>query len=51
MTNCSIYCCHSSRRLEYAGIVIYKVPSGNDEFVKNWREKLVGINYYKRSSN
>ena len=43
MTNCFIYGCHSSRRPEYAGIGIYKVPSGNDEFEKNWREKLVFI--------
>ena len=43
MTNCSIYGCHSSRRPEYAGIGIYKVPSGDGEFEKNWREKLVLI--------
>ena len=43
MANCSIYGCHSSQRPEYAGIGIYKVPSGNDEFKKNWREKLVLI--------
>ena len=40
MANCSIYGCHSTRRPEYAGIGIYKVPSGNDEFEKNCREKL-----------
>ena len=44
MANCCIYGCrHSSRRPGYAGIGIYKVPSGNDEFEKNWREKLVLI--------
>ena len=43
MANCSIYGCHSSRRPEYAGIGVYKVPSGNVEFEKNWREKLVLI--------
>ena len=40
MANYSIYGCHRSRRPEYGGIGIYKVPSGNDEFGKNWREKL-----------
>ena len=43
MANCSIYGCHSLCRPEYAGIGIYKVPSGNDEIEKNWREKLVFI--------
>ena len=43
MANCSIHGCHSSRRPKYDVIGVYKVPSGNDEFVKNWREKLVFI--------
>ena len=42
MANCSIYGCHRSQGPEFAGIGIYKVPSGNDEFEKN-RKKLVFI--------
>ena len=31
------------RRSKYKGTGIYKVPSGDDEFAKAWREKLIPI--------
>ena len=41
--NCSIYGCPVSRRSKYKGTGIYKVPSGDDDFAKAWREKLIPI--------
>lgn len=41
--NCSIYGCTVSRRSNHKGVAIFKVPSGDTEFEKNWREKLVSI--------
>ena len=41
--NCSIYGCPVSRLSKYKGTGIYKVPSGDDEFAKAWREKLILI--------
>ena len=39
--NCSIFGCSISRRT--AGVAIFRVPRGNDEFSSTWREKLVRI--------
>ena len=41
--NCSIYGCTVLRRSNHKGVAIFKVPSGDTEFEKNWREKLVSI--------
>ena len=41
--NCSIEGCPVSRSSKYKGIGIFKVPSGNTEHEKNWRDKLVNI--------
>lgn len=39
--NCSIYGCSTSRKNK--GIAIFRVPTGNDEYSKTWREKIVNI--------
>ena len=39
--NCSIFGCNSNRKNTKIGIL--KVPSGDDEFNKKWREQLVDI--------
>lgn len=39
--NCSIFGCSTSRKTK--GVVIFKLPAGNDDFNKSWREKLVSI--------
>ena len=39
--NCSIYGCPTSRKSK--GISIFRVPTGDDEYSKNWREKIVNI--------
>ena len=41
--NCSIYGCTVSRRSKHKGIAICKIPTGNADFEKNWREKFVSI--------
>ena len=41
--NCSIFGCPVSRSSKYKGIGIYKVPSGDSDFEKTWREKLIAI--------
>ena len=41
--NCSIYGCSVSRRKEYSGISLFKVPSGKTEFDKMWRDQLIAI--------
>ena len=41
--NCSVFGCPVSRRAKYKGIGIFKVPFGEDEFEKSWREKLINI--------
>ena len=41
--NCLIYGCPISRRSKYKGTGIYKVLSGDDDFAKAWREKLLPI--------
>ena len=41
--NCSIYSCTVSRRSKYKGIALFKVPSGDTEFDKCWRDQLVNI--------
>ena len=41
--NCSIVGCTVSRRSKYQGCGIYKVPSGEDEFETNWRNKFIAI--------
>eukprot|EP00794_Sanderia_malayensis_P002699 gene2699-3120_t len=38
--NCSIYGCSVSRRSQYKGISLFKVPSGEGKFETNWRQKL-----------
>ena len=38
--NCSIF---GSTSRKNKGIAIFKVPSGDDEFNKGWRSKLVNI--------
>lgn len=40
-SNCSIFGCSTSRK--HKGIAIFKLPSGDDEYNKVWREKLVNI--------
>ena len=39
--NCSIFGCSTSRKTK--GVAIFKIPAGNDDFNKSWREKLVSI--------
>ena len=39
--NCSIPNCPTSRR--HPGISIFNVPRGDDEFDKEWRNKLINI--------
>ena len=41
--NCSIYGCSVSRRAKYKGVSIFTVPTGDDDFSKNWRKKLIAI--------
>ena len=41
--NCSIYRCPVSRARIFKGIGIYKVPAGDDNFERHWREKIVAI--------
>ena len=41
--NCSIHGYPVSRTRKSKGIGIYKVPSGNDDFERHWREKIVDI--------
>lgn len=41
--NCSIYGCTVSRRAKYKGLSIFKVPAGENQFDKSWREKLVDV--------
>ena len=41
--NCSIYGCTVSRRSKYKGVSIFKIPSGDNTFDKEWREKLVAV--------
>ena len=41
--NCSIYGCTVSTRSKYKGTAIFKIPTGDTDFEKNWREKLVSI--------
>lgn len=41
--NCSIYGCSVSRRREYKGISLFKVPAGNNDFDKDWRTKLISV--------
>lgn len=41
--NCSIYGCSVSRRPEYKGLSLFKVPAGKSDFDKNWRDKLISI--------
>ena len=40
-SNCSIFGCSTSSK--HKGIAIFKLPSGDDEYNKAWREKLVNI--------
>ena len=37
--NCSILNCPVSRKAQYKGVGIYKVPGDNNEFDSKWREK------------
>ena len=39
--NCSIFGCSTSRKT--TGISIHRIPTGDDEYSKNWREQLVNI--------
>lgn len=39
--NCSIYGYSTSRK--NSGLAIFRVPTGNDEFSQQWREKIVNI--------
>ena len=39
--NCSIFNCNTSRK--HKGISIFKIPSGDDDYNKKWRENLIGI--------
>ena len=39
--NCSIYGCKTSRKDE--GISIFRVPTGEDEYNTQWRNKIVAI--------
>ena len=39
--NCSIFGCTTSRYTK--GLAVLKVPGGDDEYNKSWREKLVNI--------
>ena len=41
--NCSIFGCPVSRRKEYRGISLFKVPAGKNYFDKNWRTRLVAV--------
>ena len=41
--NCSIYGCSVSRRSQYKGISLFKVPSGEGKFETSWRQKLIAI--------
>ena len=41
--NCSIYGCSVSRRSQYKGIPLFKVPSGEGEFETSWRQKLIAV--------
>ena len=41
--NCSILNCPVSRKAQYKGVGIYKVPSGTNEFESTWRDKLVAV--------
>ena len=49
--NCSIYSCTVSRRSKYKGIALFKVPSGDTEFDKRWRDQLVNIIIKDREIN
>ena len=39
--NCSILGCSTSRKTK--GIAIFRVPTGDDDYSKNYRQKLVDI--------
>ena len=39
--NCSIFGCSSSRRK--SGVVIFKVPQGDDEWSSNWRKSIISV--------
>ena len=39
--NCSIFGCTKSRTTE--GLVIFDIPKKDDEWYRDWREKLVNI--------
>ena len=41
--NCSLYGCTVSRRSKHKGIAIFKIPTGDTDFEKKWREKLISI--------
>ena len=41
--NCSIYGCTVSRRSKHKGIAIFKIPTGDTDFKKNWGEKFFSI--------
>ena len=41
--NCSVFGCPVSRSRKYKGIGIYKVPSGENDFDKKWRNQLINI--------
>ena len=41
--NCSIVGCSVSRSKKYKGIGIYRVPTGENSFDKQWREKLINV--------
>ena len=41
--NCSLYGCTVSRRSKHKGIAIFKLPTGDTDFEKKWREKLISI--------
>ena len=41
--NCSIYDCTVSRRSKYKGISIFRLQTGDSEFDKNWRDKLLSV--------
>ena len=39
--NCSIFNCHSSRAAP--GISFFRVPTKDDEYSTNWRNKIVAV--------
>ena len=41
--NCSIYGCTLSRRSKHKRIAIFKIPTGDTDFEKKWREKLITV--------